>query len=150
LLPSQAVRTELELIEVPMKKKLEVKDAPDWNTLMRRWNYASAAYEAAAVALDAALESGEDTNEYEADEKAASAELKQIKSELDALIQEKSAARSPSPDSLVIGFVEDDEVGKSGSVPVSEKSDIGRAPKGRASASPATGAIGRKAGWPKP
>lgn len=133
-----------------MKKKLEVKAAADWNVLMRRWNSASAAYEAAASALDAALGSGEDTSEYKADEETASAELQQIKSEIDALIQEKSAARSPSPDSLVIGFVENDAVGQTGSALQSEKDDTGKAPKRGASASPATSAIGKRAAWPKP
>ena len=133
-----------------MKKKLEFKAAPDWNILMRRWNSASAAYEAAAGALGAALESGADTIEYQADEAMALAELQEVKLEIDALIQQKSAARRPNPDSLVIGFMDDDAADQSGSMPVSEKGETGNASERSKPAAPAKRALGRKSAWLKP
>ncbi|MGB8816665.1 MAG: hypothetical protein WCC66_01970 [Rhizobiaceae bacterium] len=106
-----------------MKKKLEVKIAPDWDILINRWNSASAAHGASLAALEAAFKAGKDTSEFEADEKTASAELRQIKTEIDALIGERSAARRPGPDSLIIAFMDDDPADKA----MSEDKEKGKA-----------------------
>jgi hypothetical protein len=94
------------LEEVELQRSRQKDAVASWQFLIRKWDAAFASYRAATEAHAMIGTLHGPTQEQEAAQAKALAELTQIKQQIDNLIAEGARRRGPIVDSIVVGIIE--------------------------------------------
>jgi hypothetical protein len=89
-----------------MNKLPDKGNVSEWHRLMLQWEIALTSYQAAQDAYGVLGNLEGYSEEREAAEQQALAELKAIKQKIDLVIKENSLRRKPNADFLVVGLIE--------------------------------------------